>query len=271
MLIAIVDDIANERSLLTGRIQKQLKRRNVHADFLEYESGEAFLAASKTYKFAIVFMDIYMEDLNGIDTAKRFRVYEKDCLLIFTTTSTDHALEGFQVRAMHYLVKPYTENDISDLVDEILTRIPVPEKYIEVTANGVLVPVFYKDIIYAEHFSHMIHIHLTNQKTLITRQSFGGFTAPLLSDARFFICGRGVVVNLEHVIDFDGTAFVLHSKEHILVSRKSSCILMATCNIFRNPSVVLYKRWILLQSGLLVLRPYRLVSCLTCSPDHDRG
>ena len=58
-----------------------------------------------------------MNDSNGIDTAKELRRSDTDCLLIFTTTSTDHALEGFQVRALHYLVKPYSENDISVLAD----------------------------------------------------------------------------------------------------------------------------------------------------------
>ena len=220
MLIAIVDDIAKERKLLIGYITNHLKKCNIHADFLEYESGEAFLKASKAQTFHVVFLDIYMGHLNGIDTAKEFRKYNKDCLLIFTTTSTDHALEGFQVRAMHYLVKPYSGHDISDLMDEILVRIPAPEKYIEVTINGSLIQIPYKDIVYAEHFSHMIHIHLASQTVLVTRQSFGDFTTPLQSDARFFICSRGVIVNLEYVVDFDGTAFVLADQEHILVSRK---------------------------------------------------
>ena len=56
-----------------------------------------------------------MNGINGIETAKKLRSFDKDCLLIFTTTSTDHALERFQVRATHYLVKPYTDKDLSAL------------------------------------------------------------------------------------------------------------------------------------------------------------
>ena len=59
-----------------------------------------------------------------------------DCLLVFTTTSTDHALEGFQVRALHYLVKPFTEADIDALTDELLARIPQPDKYMELKVEG---------------------------------------------------------------------------------------------------------------------------------------
>ena len=129
MRIAIVDDISEERTLLRNRLESQFSRRNVHVDIFEYENGETFLTAAKECPFTVVFLDIYMNGSNGIDTAKELRRSDTDCLLIFTTTSTDHALEGFQVRALHYLVKPYSENDISALTDEILSRIPDSGKY----------------------------------------------------------------------------------------------------------------------------------------------
>ena len=112
MRIAIVDDISEERTLLRNRLESQFSRRNVHTDILEYENGETFLTAAKECPFTVVFLDIYMNGSNGIDTAKELRRSDTDCLLIFTTTSTDHALEGFQVRALHYLVKPYSRPEI---------------------------------------------------------------------------------------------------------------------------------------------------------------
>ena len=119
MRIAIVDDIAEERILLRSRLECQLSRRGIHSDFTEFENGEDFLLASKERPFTVLFLDIYMNGANGIEIAKELRKSDTSCLLIFTTTSTDHALEGFQVRAMHYLVKPYHENEISALTDEM--------------------------------------------------------------------------------------------------------------------------------------------------------
>ena len=136
MKIAIVDDISDERTLLRNRLESQFSRRNVHTDIFEYENGETFLTSAKECPFTVVFLDIYMNGANGIDIAKELRRSDTDCLLIFTTTSTDHALEGFQVRALHYLVKPYSENDISALADEILSRIPDSGKYIDIKVNG---------------------------------------------------------------------------------------------------------------------------------------
>ena len=107
MRIAIVDDIKEERAVLYGWLSNQLSKRNIPGDFVEFESGEEFLAAAKERPFTVVFLDIYMNGANGIEIARELRMSDSDCFLIFTTTSTDHALEGFRVRALHYLVKPY--------------------------------------------------------------------------------------------------------------------------------------------------------------------
>ena len=72
MRIAIVDDISEERTLLRNRLESQFSRRNVHTDILEYENGETFLTAAKECPFTVVFLDIYMNGSNGIDTAKNF-------------------------------------------------------------------------------------------------------------------------------------------------------------------------------------------------------
>ena len=222
MRIAIVDDLPAERAALKGWLERALTRRSVQADFFEYESGEGFLAAAKARRFTAVFLDIYMAGVNGVDTAKALRAFDTACLLVFTTTSTDHALQGFQVRAMHYLVKPFTAEDIDRLTDEILVRIPQPDKYMDVKVNGGDVRLRYRDIVYAEHFAHMIHIHTPARRTLITRMAFKEFIAPLQADARFYVCGRGAIANLEHAEDFEDAAFVMDEGSRVLISREQA-------------------------------------------------
>ena len=101
MRIAIVDDLAAERTLMKERLVRQLGLRGAQAEILEFDSGEAFLAARQTQRFTAAFLDIYMPGRSGMDVARELRKKDADCILVFTTTSTDHALEGFQVRALH--------------------------------------------------------------------------------------------------------------------------------------------------------------------------
>ena len=220
MRIAIVDDLAAERHFLREQLEQKLYRMGIQADILEYTCGEAFLEAEHKLPFSVAFLDIYMEGMTGMEAARALRKTDTDCLLVFTTTSTDHALEGFQVRALHYLVKPFAEGEIDALTDELLARIPQPEKFMELRVEGGEIRLRYRDIICAEHFAHVIYVHTTAGKTLATRQSFKAFTAPLKEDPRFFVCGRGVIVNLEHAEDFEDAAFRMEDGSRVFVSQE---------------------------------------------------
>ena len=145
---------------------RQLRARGTEAELLEFDSGEAFLAAEEAQRFTAAFLDIYMDGLSGMDAAKELRKTDADCLLVFTTTSTDHALEGFQVRAFHYLVKPFSEAELSGLLDEMLAKLPRPEPFLTVKVDGSDIHLCYRDIISAEHFAHIINIRTTAGKTL---------------------------------------------------------------------------------------------------------
>lgn len=140
----------------------QLDRYALNTEIFEYKNGEAFPIDAKKEHFAVVFMDIYMNDENGVETAKKLRDFDQNCLLVFTTTSTDHALEGFKVRALHYLVKPYSEEELNTLFDEIIERLPTPDKYIDVRIVGGTARLRFSEIIYADHFQHRIHIHTSD-------------------------------------------------------------------------------------------------------------
>lgn len=218
MRIAIVDDIASERENLKAGLDVQLARLSLDSTVCGFGSGADFLAAAGEERFDLVFLDIYMGRENGVDTAKALRRFDADCLLVFLTTSTDHALDGFRVRAFHYLVKPYSEADLAALLDEIVKRFPAQERYIEVRATGGPIRLRFREILYAEHYQHQIHIHRTDGQVTVTRQTFREFSAHL-TDGRFFSCSRGVIVNLEHAGDFDGTDFILKNGKRIPVSR----------------------------------------------------
>lgn len=218
MRIALVDDIASEREDLKIRLNIQLIRLALNAGISEFCSGTEFLSAARKERFDLVFLDIYMKDENGIDTAQALRRFDTDCLLVFTTTSADHALDGFRVRAFHYLVKPYSDLELASLFDEITKRLPAPDRYIEVNTTSGAVRLRFQEILYAEHYQHQIYIYRTDGERTVTRRTFREFTSGL-TDGRFFLCSRGLIVNLEHAEDFDGTDFILKNGKRLPVSR----------------------------------------------------
>lgn len=218
MRIAVVDDTASDRELLRKRLNTQLNRFLLPAEIIEFDSGASFLCAAEKRRFDLVFLDIYMEQDHGVDTARSLRQFNTDCLLVFTTVSADHALDGFRVRALQYFVKPYTEKDLAALFNEIIKRLPASEPYMEVNTAGGATRLKLREILYAEHYQHQIHIHTEDGRRLITRRTFREF-AESIGDERFFLCGRGLIVNLDYAADFDGTDFILKNGKRLPVSR----------------------------------------------------
>ena len=155
MRFAIVDDLGTERTLLKERLARQLRQRGTEAELLEFDSGEAFLAAEEAQRFTAAFLDIYMDGLSGMDAAKELRKKDADCLIIS-----------------------------------------------------------------AEHFAHIINIRTTAGKTLAMRQSFKAFTEPLKKDPRFFVCGRGTIINMENAADFQDAAFCMTDGSQVYVSQE---------------------------------------------------
>jgi len=222
MRIAIVEDIASERDALQKRVRAQLSRLALTAKVYPFAGGGDFLAAAQKERFQLVFLDIYMGGENGVDTARALRQFDTDCLLVFTTTSTDHALEGFRVRAFHYLVKPYSDAELDALFDEIARRLPSEDRYVAVNTLSGGMRLRFGEILYAAHYQHQVHIYRADGQEIVTRTTFRDFCACFADDTRFFLCSRGVLVNLEHAADFDGLDFILRNGMRVPVSRDLS-------------------------------------------------
>ncbi len=147
--LAVVDDWEADRTLLMDGLRCYLQRRQVAAEIVCYQSGEAFLADFAPGKFTVVFLDIYMEGLDGMAVARRIRKVDQNCLLVFITSSSDHAIEGFEVRAFHYLLKPYSPQRLQAVLDCCFERLGAEDSYLEVKSGRLSLRLLLRgDLIY---------------------------------------------------------------------------------------------------------------------------
>ena len=219
MRIAVVDDNAEDRRWLAEQLESLLARRRMAGTILPFASGEAFLTAAGQESFDLAFLDIYMAGLDGVTAARELRAFDPDCLLVFSTSSPDHALEGYRVQAVQYLVKPWETEELERLFNQLARLLPMPEKYVELHSERQTVRVRLRDILWAEHFQHRIRVHTAGGREIATRLTFGEFSALLAPDPRFFVCGRGLLVNLDCAADFDGSVFLLNDGTRLPVTR----------------------------------------------------
>ena len=135
MLIAVCDDQSKDRAALAELLRALLEERRVAAELREYASGEALLAALDRDAFSVCFLDIFMEGISGVAAARHIRQRKLPTAIVFTTSSPDYMADGFEVGAVHYLVKPFTRGAVETALERCLYLAGEAERFIEVTVE----------------------------------------------------------------------------------------------------------------------------------------
>lgn len=222
MHLIIVEDLEMDRRKLAELIRADCFRCGESVDLSFYASGEDFLARYRPKSCDWLLLDVLLGGMNGIEVAKKVREAEPRLPIIFTTSERDYAVEGFDVKAADYLVKPMTAEKVARCMEplrELAVR-PSSLSLLETSGRGHCAPVdvAFDDILYAQCFDHAIDVH-TSSGVYRTRMSFQDFTARLPHTGRFHICGRGMVINLSQVARVGDDGLLLKNGDALSIPR----------------------------------------------------
>ena len=212
--IAVVDDMLNDREWLTDRINNYCSIRDVDYTVHPYSSGEAFVAALKDNWFDIVFMDIYMDGISGVEAARALRAKDKDCKLVFLTISEDFMREGFSLNSAHYLVKPVKDEDFLQAMENCRIRRCCQVPLLTVISDRRTLRIATKDILYVDINMRSVIVH-TKTESLPIGRNFSPVAENLLADDRFLLCNRGLLVNMDFIVAQTGNDFLLSNGERL--------------------------------------------------------
>ena len=218
MKIAIIEYSGQELSLLERCLQSYLSSRQVYRVIDTYTSGESFLENCPSKSYDLVFLDILMEGISGIEVARKIRETDSECLLIFISSSKEYALQGFEVRAFDYLLKPLSEERFQKTMDLCQNELAKHIRYIEVKESRTLVKIPLNEIIYTDYYNHYIQIH-TAARLIRSYQQFDVFSPLLLCYPQFLCCYRNCIVNMDHVDSVDKHDFVMENGERVPITR----------------------------------------------------
>ena len=116
MEFAVCDDSAADRNTLIAMVQQYCGQRGIPAKILQFSRAGELLQEFTPGRYHVVFLDIYMPGLTGVEAARRLRKRDANCMLVFTTTSEEHALDSYSVYAAGYLLKPYSREQLAEWV-----------------------------------------------------------------------------------------------------------------------------------------------------------
>lgn len=220
MKIAIVDDIKGEAERLSDLVAHYLSTHGLFCDQTDlFASGEAFLEHFEPALYDIIFLDIYMSGMTGMETARRIREEDANCSLLFVTTSPDFAIDSYDVNATYYLLKPVNEEQVTRALDRCNMDRIERDRYVMVPSQGKDVRLFLHNIAYTEYANRRIMVYMKDGGTMEVNLSQKDFQQLLLPYDWFCDCMKGVLVNFEDVHKLQSDRFDMKCGATIAISR----------------------------------------------------
>ena len=224
--IAIVDDSARDLLFAKNYIIEYIC--NNHSDIARscvidvYSSGEEFLGKFQSNKYALIVLDIFMNTINGIRTAQIIRMRDRNCKIIFLTSSDEFILDGYSVFASGYFIKPIEDNQqkFADTFEYILPDLLDQIQQLNITVKNENISIPYKNIYFIDiNFNHHLRINLQDQE-IVTNLSYADCQSQVLNDKRFLECHHRVIVNMDYVKSMENEDFILDNGVKVPISQR---------------------------------------------------
>ncbi len=194
--IAICDDSDADRQYVFDFVTKWAEDAGHTVQAALFSSAEDFLFHyAEKNDYDILLLDIEMGNMDGVTMAKKLRRDNDTVQIIFITGYSDYISEGYEVAALHYLMKPVKQEKLCSVLDRAAEKLSKNEKILnfEVGSEMVRIPIY--QIRYADVFGNYVTIHASDDFTV--KMTLSELEKEL--DDRFYRASRSVVVNLTQI------------------------------------------------------------------------
>ena len=158
--VAVCDDEAAELQYLSSLVRRWAERNRCLVEISVFPSAEAFLFQYQEEKdYDILLLDIEMGAINGVELAKKIREDNDTVQILFITGYAEFISEGYEVSALHYLMKPVDEEKVFAVLDRAVVHLDKAQRCGIFQVDGEMVRIPFGEIVYAEAFAHSVELH----------------------------------------------------------------------------------------------------------------
>lgn len=209
--IAICDDEQNQIEYITSIVTSWSNHKGHSCEIRTFASAEAFLFEYEEDKaYDILLLDVEMKNMNGIELAKRIRKDNNRAEIIFITSHFEFVGEGYEVDALHYLIKPISAEKLTQVLTKAAEKISVEPPSVVISCEGETVKLYESDILYVESFLHYIVIHTKDNEYKI-KENISVFENKV-SDV-FYRIHRSYLVSLKYITRISRTSVNIGNTE----------------------------------------------------------
>ncbi len=217
MSIAVCDDEIIECSNIAKRIRKILEEMQIPCIIRQFGSGPELLQAEES--FDLIFLDIIMDGLNGMETAQIFRKKTLDKLLVFISSSRQYVFDAYDVEAFQYLVKPVEDKKLKSVLEKAVHKTEKnSQEFILVSKEREKKKVFLQDIYYFEIRGRKIEIH--EKDRIFTYYEQIGILEDSLREKGFFRCHKSYLINLRYASAYNRQEVIMENGDKVSIAKR---------------------------------------------------
>ena len=220
MRLAIVDDEGVYRSQIANLIDSVCGREDVSC-FLYSDGSELIRSFESGFRLDAIFLDIEMKDVDGMTAAKKVREYSKDIPIIFLTSHTEMAMDGYEVEAFRFLSKPVNEVKLRETLADLEKKLKVDEKIV-LHKDGEEIINSVSDLIYVEASNNDVRFCFKGSAVELRMKFADALKKVDEVSADFYKIHRSYYVNLAHVKKLSANEVILDNKETLPVARSAA-------------------------------------------------
>lgn len=217
MNIAVIDDMPDEISAVKKLLKEYAALNRFEAEISEFSSAEAFLKDYFPLQYAVIFMDIYMNGMTGVEAVRIIRETDSNVIIVFLTTSEDHRADAFSCHAYDYLIKPVLKESLFRTMDDILkTKTVIDRQKFMFSSQRRNYSIPYADIVFIRTEtagSNYLELVDRSGNSYRIRMTFSAVCKSLADDNRFLPVQAGTIVNMEHIIQMKDKCCIMSVRE----------------------------------------------------------
>lgn len=217
--IAICDDDSLELFHISSILDRYMLEKKVPVKYKTFQSATELLVTMKAMEYEIIFLDILMPGVNGIQTATEIRQANNDVKIIFLTSTPEFAFESYAVKANDYLLKPASPEKLFPILDTLLSEEQNPQEGITLKTKKGIVRILFSNLAFVEVMSKKLYFHLSNGDIREVTASLSEVEDKLLCRSDFIKVHRSYIVNLWQIGTLTPKELVTHAGRTIPVSR----------------------------------------------------
>ena len=220
MRIAICEDHDTEQARLVSAVKDWALARKTQVDILCYSNAESFIVTWSDVAFDLAFLDIQMKNMNGIQLAEYIRKTDRNMLIVFVTSFSQYSLRGYDVDALHYLIKPLSSAKLIPILDKAYMIWRSRKKDTLLVSNDAgQVKLPFGNIYYIAMIAHYAEIYTFNEMFSLRKTAI---ELEELLPNHFMRCHRSYIVNLLKADYMYKDSIMLSNGTKLPISRKNS-------------------------------------------------